>query len=498
MISKSLLYIAPLLLFNFLSCESSVLFLHHIPHLLVSGELFKSLALDHLPQHLHEFSASSSLQLADIIADQPGDQYPLLPYLIKLGEIQKSTIKFFNDSPEVGQALTARSNEFWGPIPGNIRDFSENVLNENPDLKLSTSEVASAFFQRKADKLAQITAVIAESPLAKNLDSFSVSEATSNLIGSITKPLEGLLEPFSRPLLRDANDFTAGIDSIKITDSLDNIFNAPPDKYQQEFTEGATAAVDQSISAVAELAGSVSDVLSSKATETIDSTTSFGQSVLAESGSALARASAVFGEALSEKADVLTENVLEGLSVTSDAIGKISSGFIETVPSKLATVTDSTSNIASNLNEYFSGYSKLADELSVTAPPRINAFIDGIPGYFARQADNLAAVSANTSSFLQTAGSRIAQGTSNLGTALGSIRLNDGDDTSSLSIEFGKLEIDALKGVEGWLDNNPRLGLSTSQYVSELFAEKSAKLQSIFSTINSSPLAEGIKANIVE
>jgi hypothetical protein len=112
--------------------------------------------------------------------------------------------------------------------------------------------------------------------------------------------------------------------------------------------------------------------------------------------------------------------------------------------------------------------------------------------------DNLAAVSADTSSFLQTAGSRIAQGTSNLGTALGSIRLNDGDDTSSLSIEFGKLEIDALKGVEGWLDNNPRLGLSTSQYVSELFAEKSAKLQSIFSTINSSPLAEGIKANIVE
>ena len=494
---RHLIHIAQLLFLNILACESSV-FLHHIPHLLVSGDLFKSLALDHFPQQLqlHESTIPSSLQLADIIVDN--EKYPILPYLIKLGEIQKNTLKFLNDSPDVGQALTARSNQFWGPLPGNIKNFAEGILNENPNLKLSTSEVVSAFFQQKADKLARISAVIAESPISKNLGSFSVSEGTSNLLGSITRTLDGLLEPVTKPLIRDANDFTSSIDSIKISDSLDNIFNAPPDKYQQEFTEGAAAAVDQSISKVAELANVVTGTISSSTSETIDGATSFAQAVLEESGSSLARASAVFGEALSEKGDVLVGNVLGGLSATADAIGKISSGFVESVPGKLSTLAESSPDIGANLNEYFSGYSKLADELAVTAPPRISAFIEGIPGYFAQQGDNLAALSADTASFLKTASGKIAEGTTNLGNAIGGIKLNGGTGGDSLSIEVGQLELDALKSVENWLDKNPRLSISTSQYVSELFAEKSAKIQSILSTINSSPLAEGIKANIVE
>ena len=279
---------------------------------------------------------------------------------------------------------------------------------------------------------------------------------------------------------------------------MDNIFNAPPDKYQQEFTEGAAAAVDQSISKVTELAGVVTGTIVSTTSEAVDAVKALSEAVITESGSSLSRASAVFGEALAEKGDVLVENIIGGLSITGDAVGQISSGFVETVPSKLASLVESSPDVGSNLKEYFSGYVTLAEQLSVTAPPRISAFIEGVPGYFAQQAVNIASFTTDTTNFLGTASSRIAEGANNLGSYLGGIKLNSGAADDSLTFQFGQLELDAIQGVEDWLGENPRLGLSTSQYVSEFLAEKSAKFQSIFSTIQSSPLAEGIKANIVE
>ena len=102
---------------------------------------------------------------------------------------------------------------------------------------------------------------------------------------------------------------------------------------------------------------------------------------------------------MAEKGQIFAGNVAGGFENTQRTLNSLSEGLTKTVPDRLAYIGDSFSGVGTGLSSYLGKYQKLADDLSVTAPPRINAFIEGIPGYFNSKVDDLAELSSSTQRF---------------------------------------------------------------------------------------------------
>lgn len=304
MMNQALLLVLSLFCLYFTACES--VFLAHVPHILVSGELLKT-SSDYLftTIHLAAVRADISSSVPDIPnVDMPSlsalnlyieeaNKYPLLPFLTKLGEVQAKTIKFLNDSPEVGEGLVARYKEVWGPVPGNFRAWTDGIFDANPGLKGSTSELASSFLQRKGEKFASINAVISKSPLAENWDNFWGQPATVSFSGiekALTDPLNPIVQTLAKltnPLKEAANNFRTSLDT-SLTGTV-GYLNAPPTPYQLEVTGSASSALESIPSLASKVPDLVGGVVSNVASQIADASSQISEALVVEAGPSLSR-----------------------------------------------------------------------------------------------------------------------------------------------------------------------------------------------------------------
>ena len=224
------------------------------------------------------------------------DKYPLLPYLNKLGEIQSDTIRFFTDSPEIGEALTAKSYGFWGGVPGRIQSWTDGILDSNPALKLPTSELVSQLFQQKADRLAFVSSVMSESPLLQGFKKFKDQPFSESLASFETafmnpsNPINQAISKIVQPLENAANNFVGGIDRsfhAQVSSSYEYL-NAPPTPYELELTAQTAAALD-TISKVSEAPEIVTSAITAKISQVSESSSQISEAVTANAAPALNR-----------------------------------------------------------------------------------------------------------------------------------------------------------------------------------------------------------------
>lgn len=344
-----------------------------------SSALVKGLVEDNLIPLVKQKQASIADGFNDYLEANPDLKLSASQYASKFWEEKivlktKDTIEFLSRSP------LAKNTESWingirrfqpptlslpdvtPSIPSElhtldvgkvVNDKFTEYLDSHPKLKMPASQFVVDYYQTEFLPRYESTAeVIGQSPLARGIQQFT-SRSSSEVAADLTQSLGQRLQPLTSRLASLGDRIITKLAVEPAKNTFDAIVSTTKSIVASVTTnsgegEGVTSTARTAPAGIDELAlpklpSLPSDILPAIPTIDVDDLVDAGQSAVAQSVTALGRASSRFGTELAEKGSILIRNTAEFTTSVTNGIGEIFEDVTTILPAKTVQILKQSS-----------------------------------------------------------------------------------------------------------------------------------------------------------